>query len=150
MRVLLTLALAVALAATGALAQSRNSSRTLPLTQDQAWVEVLKFLAAKGLTPTTADRANGRIVASSDKVWAAYIECPKVGKLTADYELTIMLAPEGPEKTAVILSLDGGADLVRRRHFLFVPGRRVTKTYDCPSTGVLEDNLFKALEAVRP
>jgi hypothetical protein len=150
MRRLAALTLAVALTATAAWAQPSAPSVNVQLTQEQAWTEALKFLALKGLTAETLDRANGRIVATGDKVWALYASCPKVRGIQPFYQLNVMLAPDGAERVTAIVSVDAGAVLVRRKRFLFIRGHRVTRDYDCQSTGVLEQELFAQLKGAAP
>ncbi|MDB5472222.1 MAG: hypothetical protein JWR84_3782 [Caulobacter sp.] len=145
MKRLAGLGLAAALLASSAGAQPSGVNASVPLSMDETWLEVVKFAGQRGLTTETADRANGRFVATGSKVWAAYIRCPRRLK-DVGYDLDVTLAPDGAGRTAVIVAVHGSADQVRRRHFLVFKGRQVRREFDCPSTGALEEELFAALK----
>lgn len=140
---------AVGFDAHGARAQPDGAFASVPLSLDEAWLTVVKYAGEKGLTTETADRANGRFVAGGTKVWAAYITCQR-GLKDVGYELDVTLAPEGADRTAVVIAVHGSADQVRRRHFLVFKGRQVRRGFDCPSTGELEKGLMAALGATLP
>lgn len=149
MRRLAAIALVAALLASPASAQPDDAFASVPLSMDEAWLAVVRYAGAKDLTTETVDRANGRFVAGGTKVWAAYIKCRR-GLKDVGYELDVTLAPEGANRTAVVIVVHGSADQVRRRHFLVFKGRQVRRGFDCASTGELEKGLLEALGAAMP
>lgn len=149
MRRLASIALAAALLASSAGAQTSGAFVSVPLSMDEAWLAVVRYAGEKGLTTETADRANGRFVATGTKVWAAYINCRR-GLKDVGYDLDVTLAPQGADRTAIVITVHGAADQVRRRHFLVFKGRQVRKEFECPSTGELEKGLLEALGVPQP